>query len=111
MAWFKLYAGLGGSFGGGKYQGTFEFDDIDVAQTEAAYMAIDEYMSYEGSHGLMNWEDCRNDLIDSFSGDQDDEHPYLPTDEEVDAYYQDEIEGWIDYWVISAEGPDDCDEY
>lgn len=111
MAWFKMYAGLGGGFGGATYQGTYEYADKETAETEAAYMAIDEYMSYEGYHGIMSWEDCRNDLIDSYSGKQDDEDPWLPTDEDVDEHYQNEIESWIEYWVISAEGPDDCDEY
>lgn len=111
MARFKLYAGLGGGFGGATYQGTYEFKDEDAAYTEAAHMAIDEYMSYEGLHGIMSWEDCRNDLIDSYSGEQDDENPYLPTDDEVDEHYQDEIASWIEYWVKPASGPEDQEEY
>ena len=34
MPWFKIYAGMGGSFGGAKYNGTYEYADIDEATAD-----------------------------------------------------------------------------
>lgn len=44
----------------------------------------------------LSWDDCRNDLIDSFPDTEWD-------DEDVDLRYQEELESWIDYYVIPAE--------
>ena len=110
--WFKLYVGLSGGFGGATYYGTYEYDTEAEALKEAYNLAIEHYQSYEGCHGIMSWEDCREELIDSYYGENDDdEHPYLPSDEDVDMYYTEEMEGWLSYYVEPAEGPDDTDEY
>ena len=102
MAWFKIYAGLSGGFGGAKYQGTYDFNSKEEAANEAYVMAVEEYQSYEGHHGILSWEDCRQDLIDSYGEE--------PTEEDVDDRYQEEVEGWLSYYVRSATSEHDIDD-
>lgn len=101
MAWFKIYAGLGGGFGGPNYIGTFEFDSEDDALQTAYDMSVEEYQSYEGAHGIMSWDDCRDNLFESHF-DYD--------DESVDAHYQEEIESWISYRVEPTQDQFDTDD-
>ena len=92
MPLFDIYAGLSGGFGGAYFHKTEEYATIDEAVQEAYELAIEEYQSYEGCHGIMSWEDCREDLIES--GDKN------PTDDDVTKHYQNEIEGWIEYYAV-----------
>lgn len=103
MAWYKIYAGLGGGFGGTHFQSTEEFPNEDEAYSYAYNIAVNEYKSYEGCHGVLSWEDCQEDLNDSFP-DMD------FNDEDVDNHYQEEIESWIEYYVVLANGPKDTDD-
>ena len=57
MPWFKVYCGMSGSMGGARYNGTYEYADIDEATADAYRMAEEEYQSYEGHHGIMSPED------------------------------------------------------
>ena len=102
MPWFKIYAGLGGSFGGANYQGTYEYNTREEAEEDACLMAEEEYQSYEGYHGIMSWDDCREDLIES-CGEE-------PSEEDVDTHYREEIESWTSWYVKPATGPDDIDD-
>ena len=56
---YKIYAGLGGGFGGATYQMTEDYASIDEALKDAYNLSVEEYQSYEGMHGIMSWEDCR----------------------------------------------------
>ena len=91
MPKFDLYVGLSGGFGGARYDGTYEFDSFEEAEHEAYLMAREEYESYGGHHGLMSWEEAKQDLIDSFGEE--------PTEEEIDEHYIDYVEGWLSYYV------------
>ena len=62
---YKIYAGLSGGFGGATYQKTEDYSSMDEALEDAYALAVEEYQSYEGCHGIMSWDDCREDLIDS----------------------------------------------
>ncbi len=108
MPWYKIYAGLGGSFGGTSYCGTYEYNSIDEALDDAYHMAEEEYQSYEGCHGIMSPADIEEDLHDSGFVTED------MTEDEIadmiDNYYHEEIESWISYEVREATGPDDIDE-
>ncbi|MBO7210999.1 MAG: hypothetical protein J6V44_08305 [Methanobrevibacter sp.] len=105
MAWFKIFAGMSGSFGGAQYHGTYEYIDEDEAMADAYLKAEEEYQSYEGCHGIMSPSDVEEDLRDSGFIDDD------MTDDEVadmvDCYYREEIESWISYYVQPATGPND----
>lgn len=102
MAWFKIYAGMGGSFGGANYQGTYEYDNEEEALDDAYRIAEEEYQSYEGCHGIMSWHECLEDLRESFGTE--------PEEEDVDMHYREEIESWISWYVKPASGPDDQDD-
>ena len=99
MAWFKIFAGMGGSFGGAQYHGTYEYEDEREAYDDAYRIAEEEYQSYEGCHGIMSWQDCYEDLRDSFGEE--------PDEEDVNLHYREEIEGWISCYIQPATGPDD----
>lgn len=62
---FEIYAGLSGGFGGASHQETDEFNSEEEALEYAYHLAIEEYQSYEGCHGILDWLDCREDLIKS----------------------------------------------
>ena len=108
MAWFKIYAGLSGGFGGANYHGTYEYESIDDALKEAYLLAEEEYQSYEGCHGILSYADCEEDLQDSgfIDGDMSDDE----IDDMVYSHYREEIESWISYYVLPATGPDDKDK-
>lgn len=90
---FEIYAGLSGGFGGASHQETDEFNSEEEALEHAYHLAIEEYQSYEGCHGILDWLDCREDLIKS---------GFSYNDDDVDARYQEEIESWIEYYVEPA---------
>ena len=105
MERFHLYAGLGGGFGGARYCQTVEAENIDEACQAAHELAIEEYQSYEGYHGIMNWGDCYEDLVESGFIDEE-SMTEAEIHEYVDDMYQEEIESWIEYYAIKDEGQD-----
>ena len=108
MAWFKIFAGMGGSFGGAQYHGTYEYANIEEATQDAYLKAEEEYQSYEGCHGILSYADCEEDLQDSgfIDGDMSDDE----IEDMVYSHYREEIESWISYYALPATGPDDQDE-
>lgn len=52
MPKFKIYAGLSGGFGGAQYHCTDDFIDHADAERYARELAMEEYESYGGYHGL-----------------------------------------------------------
>ena len=59
---FNIYVGLEGGFGGSRYYSTILADNKEEALEYAYQLAREEYEMYEGSHGLMTWEDCAEEL-------------------------------------------------
>lgn len=96
MRKFKLYAGLGGSFGGATLQGVYECRDEQAAELAAYQLAIEEYESYGGMHGLLDYEGCYEDLKESGMIDTIDENEI---DDMVTAHYFEYMESWLDYYV------------
>lgn len=90
---YAIYSGLGGGFGGAKLQTIDDFNSYEEAEELAYQMALEEY---EGLHGILNWFECRGDLLDSFPDIEID-------DEDVDMRYQEEVESWIDYYILPAD--------
>lgn len=88
---FEIYAGLGGGFGGANYVETIEANTREEAEEYARQCAIDDYESYEGSHGILSRDNVFEDLIESFGEE--------PLEEDVDLRYMEEVEGWITYYV------------
>lgn len=85
---FKIYAGLGGGFGGAIYIETEDFDSENEAGEEAWRHAIDEYDSYGGLHGLRG-------VIEIMEEDDVNE-------DEAYEIYEEERESWLDYYVVEA---------
>lgn len=89
---YDLYTGMGGSMGGARYNGTYEYSCEADALKDAYNLAVEEYQSYEGCHGILSWKECKEDLIESFGEAE-------VTDEDADMAYQEQIDGWIVYYV------------
>ena len=89
---YDLYTGMGGSMGGARYNGTYEYASEEEALKDAYNLAVEEYQSYEGYHGILSWEDCKEDLIESWGEDE-------INDDDVEAHYLENIERWIVYYV------------
>ena len=96
---YNIYAGLGGGFGGPTYQGTGEFNDEDSATDYAYEMAIEEYQSYEGYHGILDWHDV---------AEQEELDPE-ENEEAIDAAYREEIESWIEYYAVPFDEDEEFD--
>ena len=108
MPKFKIYAGLSGGFGGANFQRILTCVDEDTAMMEAREMAIEEYFSYGGYHGLYTWESMKETIAeDEYDGDES-----QVSDDEVDAALLEDIESWITYYVkeVSDSFPDDWDD-
>ena len=90
---YKIYAGLGGSFGGATYQHTDEFkteeDALDFAYALAGLM----YDRLEGLYGLPSWEDIRDELSDSYGLDEE------PSEDDIYELYMERRDNWLDYKV------------
>lgn len=99
--WYRLYIH---SVGGGEVcEGPYEYKSKEDAQTEARIMAIDDYESFEGYHGIPDIGDIMENMED-YGLDSD-----ASEDDCWDVYYE-QREGWLDYWIEEASGPDDIDE-
>lgn len=99
---FKIYAGLNGGFGGADYCYTAEFDNIDQAEQAAYEEAIQEYESYEGLHGILSYEELKEELEKEFLEEL--------SEEEATEYYLEERDGWLDYYVKEVSNEDDEEE-
>lgn len=94
---FNIYVGLEGGFGGSRYYSTILADNKEEAVEYAYQLAREEYEMYEGSPGLMTWEDCAEEL----GFDCDDE--LTDKDEEtISERYNEEVESWITYKVVAT---------
>ena len=109
MPKFNLYAGLSGGFGGYQYHCTEDFDTKEEALDAARELAIEEYQSYEGSHGLSSEGDILEDYLEDngLLHDELTESDY----EEIWAEYMEEVEGWISYMVTTIEEDPEHDRY
>ncbi len=107
MALYHLYVGLGGGFGGAQFSHAEEFESRDEA-IEAAYeLAVEEYESYGGFHGLESYDSLRElmqeeALQNGECPEGQDVSEYI-TDEMVDEAYREEVDGWIQYYVRLAD--------
>ena len=81
---WALFAGLNGGFAGGTFQ-TFEESSAKDAYQYCYQLAIDEYDSYVGMHGLRTVSEIMEE-------DEVDE-------EEAEQLFNDEREGWLDYYI------------
>ena len=91
MKKFKLYAGLGGSFGGARYVDTDEFESESDACDAAWEMAREIYEGYVGLHGIRSIEDIAKEEGLDLNNSTDVEY--------LEEIFNEERESWIDYYV------------
>ena len=113
MKKYRIYAGLGGGFGGAKFEGIYEYRNQREAEWAAYEMAVEEYESYGGMHGLLDYDGVREDLEESGFFDTIDENEI---DDMVENAYMEHMESWLDYRAEEVTdndcGPDiDHDDY
>ena len=95
MPKYRIYAGLGGGFGGLVYQETIEANSQEEADDAAFEAACKVYNSYEGMYGIrdiseiMEEEDCG--------------------EEDAEGVYNDERDGWLEYSAV-LETPENKDD-
>lgn len=94
MKKYKIYAGLNGGFGGARFEGIYEYRNQEEADIAAYNMAVDEYESYAGLHGLLDYGGIREDLEESGFFDTIDENEI---DDMVENAYMEHMESWLDY--------------
>jgi hypothetical protein len=81
---WALFAGLSGGFGGANFKEFFEGSRSD-AERSAYQLAVEEYESYADSHGLRT----TSDIMEEDGVEED----------EAEEIYNEEMEGWLDYYV------------
>ncbi len=101
MNWYRLYID---SVGGGVVcEGPLEFSSKEIATSAAYDMAVEDYESFEGYHGIPDIGDIMDNPED-YGLDAD------ATDHECWEAYYEQRESWLSYWAERASGPDDKDE-
>ena len=93
---YKIYAGLGGGFGGKSFQGIYEFKNDADAEQAAYTLAVEEYESYAGCHGLLDYEGAYEDLLESGLIDPE-EMSEDEINDAVETHYTEYMESWLDY--------------
>ena len=88
MPKFDLYAGVWHP----EYQGCYEFANLEEATDRARELAIEEYQSYEGSHGVLSYDECCEDAVESW-GCED------WTDSDFEDFYDETIENTVSYYA------------
>ena len=92
---YNIYAGLGGGFGGAKYQYTGLYDNEDDAFIDAYTAVSEEYESYSGYHGLLTYEEALKTAMNDNPGKSEEE-----LQEYIDELFEEDKENWIEYYVV-----------
>lgn len=110
---YHIYAGMSGGFGGANYCGYYDVEDQAEAESYARAIAIEEYQSYEGYHGILSEYECAQELYGEGADGEVPEWVWESKSarEEIHEMYIEEIESWIEYYVVEGEEEDMQDEY
>ena len=93
---YNIYVGFSSRFGGAEFHTSEDFPSKEDAVEYARDIAIQEYQSYEGCHGIYRLQDIQEEYQD-FGLDDD------FTEEELEKGYLEEIEPLIEYYVTPAD--------
>ena len=85
MTLYKIKYGLGGGFGGAKDFEILDLGTLEEAQSAAYEMAVEFASMFEGSCGLPDFYEIKEEEACS--------------DEEANEIYYEELENWLDYSV------------
>lgn len=91
MEKYKIGFGLGGGYGGISDFEIHECETQEDAMDIAYELAVEFYGMFEGMRGLLAWGDCQDELREEYGEE--------PSDEEVTARYEEELETWLCYEV------------
>jgi len=122
MALYNLYAGMSGGFNSVTFRVQEDYETHDEATNAAEQLAKEEYESYDGSGGIMSYDECQiqvledNGLLDEYDSDS---YEFLDIDtmvsengleDEVSELYADEQASWIEYYAVLAVEDTEQDE-
>lgn len=102
---YNIYAGLGGGFGGAKYQYTSLYESPEEASEEAYQAASEEYESYKGYHGLLTYEEALEVAMDANPGKSEEELQGY-----IDELFEEDKESWIEYYAVLTSEDTDTSE-
>lgn len=102
---FKIFAGLGGGFGGAEFQYIEEFASLEDAEEAAWSAAADIYDDHAGSNGLRTISDI---VDEDYSGKEFLNYDLVELEEMAEEQYSEERESWLDYYA--EEVTDDTQE-
>lgn len=92
---YNIYAGLGGGFGGAKYQYTGLFETPEQAEEEAYMAASDEYESYGGHYGLLSYEEALRVAMEDNPGKSEEE-----LEECINELFEEDKGIWLDFYAV-----------
>lgn len=98
MGYYNIYAGLGGGFDGATFQGMMEFNSEEEAWQVAYQLAVEEYESYSGLHGLPGWQDIY-DSPEYYGIENFDSLTEAEKEEAINNIIQEDCENWIEYYA------------
>lgn len=94
---FNIYMGLTSTH----YVGTVDCKDRDEALDYAYELAIEEYETYAGLHGIPSWEELEQEIYDCYSTEIDaGEYDESDIESMTQDLWNEEVESWIQYNVI-----------
>lgn len=85
MPTYRIFAGLGGGFGGAKEVDELEFDTEDEALDYAYHQAFEIYEGYTGMYGLRG-------ITEIMEGNE-------CTIEDAEEIMREDADSWLDYYV------------
>ena len=98
---------MSGGFGGATYEGTIEAANERDAEQYAYDLAVEQYQSYEGYHGILSWEECEEDLRDSGMLEDLTESE---CEDLINEHYLNEIDSWIDFYAVEVFDDEELEE-
>lgn len=99
MKKYKCWYGLGGGFGGARDFEIEEFESEANAIEYAWEASCDYYNNHVGMYGLRDYEQIA----------EEEELDIEKDCEEIEAIYEEEREGWLDYWAEEVNGEESED--
>lgn len=105
---FWIFGGMGGGFNDFHFLGCAEAESIDSPSLEqdAFQLVTEQYESYAGLHGILSYDDVFEMMCDECRSCGEP----LPSDEEVQEAYENEITSWTTWRAMEAipgENPED----
>jgi len=113
MPKYKIYAGLGGGYGGPQFECVEEHDTEDQA-LQSAYQYACEHFEGQLGCGMDGWEDFIEEAKSEVSIEtyEDDDEGYQEALEKIASNLETEArENWTDYYVEEIDNEVEIDEW